>query len=306
MNNHILVEIRAYNPIVLLDRLKENKINVYNFKSLTDDFFLLEVDLFNEQALKKLYPELRIIHHYGILGRFRNLIIKKITLIAFAISLLFFFDFHNRIANVKILGTNNYLNVHLKERVDELGLVKYARIPKFSKLKEIEDLLKKEYVDEIDFVEVRCNGTIINIKYQMRKESVDTPKNSTSLYAKKNGIISHYVLKSGVKMIEEGQYVTQGTLLVSDTITDVNGNNIYLGVYGQVYAKTWTVIEIKEKTSEDEAGAFLSAMQKAKEKMCHGFSLEEKILSEKILKYEYKSDSFYLKIHFTCLESIGI
>lgn len=306
MNNHVLVKIHAYSAISLLDRLKAQNINIYNLKTLTDDTYLLEVDLINEGNIKKIYPDLEIIKHYGLFGRLRNLFIKKITLVAFLLSLVFFFDFHNRIAEIKIYGTNNYLNTHLKARVDELGLVKYARIPAFNKLKEIEDLLKQEYLEEIDFVEVRCKGTIVNIKYQVRKESVDIPKNSTALYAKKNGIISHYVLTSGLKMVEEGQYVTKGTLLVADTIVDVNGNSIYLGVYGQVYATTWTIIEIKEKTTEDEASSFLSVMQKAKEKMCQGFVLEEKILNEKVLKYEYKNNSVYLKIHFTCLESIGI
>ena len=39
--------------------------------------------------------------------------------------------------------------------------------------------------------------------------------------------------------------------------------------------------------------------------MCKGFYLEEKILEEKILKFDYKNGDYFLKIHFTCLEDIG-
>ena len=106
-------------------------------------------------------------------------------------------------------------------------------------------------------------------------------------------------------MVEENQYVTAGTLLVSDTITDTNGNEIKIGAYGQVYAKTWTIIEIKGQNINDKSEAFLCALQKSKELMCKGFYLEEKILEEKILKFDYKNGDYFLKIHFTCLEDIG-
>ena len=304
--NHLVVKIHAYSSLVILDNLKINNIVVYNFKKLNDYDFIFEVDLFNERKIKKLYPNCKVLKRQGLLGRIRNSLVNKITLISLLISLFFFFDLNLRISSVKVIGTNTRLNDLIYERSQELGLKKYARIPKYQTLVDIENVLKKEYIDDIDFVEVRQNGTIVNIRYQTRKESVDVPDKNNSLYAKKNGIISHYVLTSGIKMIEEGQYVTQGTLLVSDTIIDANGNSIYVGAYGQVYARTWTIIELNGKSNSDEAETFLTTMQNAKEIMCKGFTLEEEILEENVLKFEYTNNKYYLKIHFTCLENIGI
>ncbi len=304
--SHLVVRIHSYSSLAILDNLKLHNIVVYNFKHVDDYDFVFEVDLYNEKKIKKIYPDCQIINRQGIFGRIKNCLINKITLIALIISLMFFFDFNSRISNVNIIGTNTRLNELIYARSQELGLTKYARIPKFQYLVDVENILKKEYIDDIDFVEVRQNGTIIKIKYQTRQDSVDVPEKNNSLYAKKNGIISHYVLTSGIKMVEEGQYVTQGTLLVSDSITDTNGNVIHIGAYGQVYAKTWTIIELNDKSTNDEADTFFNAMQKAKATMCAGFTLEEKILEEKVLKYQYQSNKFYLKVHFTCLENIGI
>lgn len=304
--NHLVIKIRSYSSLAILDNLRLNNIVVYNFKNIDNYDFIFEVDLYNERKIKKLYPECKVLKRQGILGRLRNSVVNKITLISLLISFFFFFDLNSRISNVKIIGTNTRLNSLIYERSQELGLKKYARIPEYKKLVDIENLLKKEYITDIDFVEVRQNGTIVNIKYQMRKDSVDVPSTSNSLFAKKNGIISHYVLTSGIKMVEEGQYVTQGTLLVSDTIIDTSGNSIYIGAYGQVYARTWTIIELNGKSLNDEADTFLSAIQNAKEIMCKGFTLEEKILQENVLKYDYGKEKYYLKIHFTCLENIGI
>ncbi|MCH5171671.1 MAG: sporulation protein YqfD [Erysipelotrichales bacterium] len=304
--NHLIVKIRSYSSLVILENLRFNNIVVYNFKKSGDYDFVFEVDMFNERKIKKLYPDCVILKRQGLLGRIRNSLVNKITIIALLISLLFFFDLNSRISNVKIIGTNTRLNELIYERSQELGLKKYARIPKYQVLVDIENVLKKEYVNDIDFVEVRQNGTIVSIRYQTRKDSVDIPSTNNSLYAKKNGIISHYVLTSGIKMVEEGQYVTQGTILVSDTIIDTSGNSIYVGAYGQVYARTWTIIELNGQATNDKAETFLIAMQSAKDTMCKGFALEEKILEENVLKYECTTNKYYLKIHFTCLENIGI
>ena len=272
--SHLVVRIHSYSSLAILDNLKLHNIVVYNFKHVDDYDFVFEVDLYNEKKIKKIYPDCQIINRQGIFGRIKNCLINKITLIALIISLMFFFDFNSRISNVNIIGTNTRLNELIYARSQELGLTKYARIPKFQYLVDVENILKKEYIDDIDFVEVRQNGTIIKIKYQTRQDSVDVPEKNNSLIARKNGLIPH--------------------------------NVIHIGAYGQVYAKTWTIIELNDKSTNDEADTFFNAMQKAKATMCAGFTLEEKILEEKVLKYQYQSNKFYLKVHFTCLENIGI
>ncbi len=305
MNERTEIIIHYYDSISLLDQIRLANIPVYKFKILGDDDYLLTIDLYNEKRIKKVIKEVEVVKHYGLLGRIKRLFTTKITLISLLISMIFFFDITNRVSDVKVVGTNHTLSSRILDYSSELGLKEYIRLPKYEKLLEVETSLKNQFVSSIDFLEVRLKGTIITIKYQTRKDTITVPEKEGSKYASKNGIISHFVLSSGQKMVEENQYVTAGTLLVSDTITDTNGNEIKIGAYGQVYAKTWTIIEVKGQKINDKSEAFLCALQKSKELMCKGFYLEEKILEEKILKFDYKNGDYFLKIHFTCLEDIG-
>lgn len=306
MRNILLVKIRAYSGLSLLDNLKEHNITIYKFKIIEEYTFLVGTDLYNEKKLKELYKDLKVVKYGGLLGRLKRLATTKITLIAFLISLLFFADLSSRVSDIRVEGTNRKMSAAITERVKELGLIKYVRKPSYQSLIEIENTIKKDFESNVDFVEIRLKGTIVTIRYQTRKESVTVPNVEGSKYANKNGIIAYFVLSSGVKMVEENQYVTEGTLLVSDTILSSTGEEIKIGAYGQVYAKTWTIIEIRDHYAFDQGEAFLSAIQKAKEIMCQGFYLDEKIIDENVLQFNYQENGdYFLKIHFTCLEDIG-
>ena len=95
----------------------------------------------------------------------------------------FFFDIINRVSSVKVVGTNHSLNAQIQERVGELGITNYVRLPKYEKLLQIESTLKNEFVSKIDFMEVRLKGTIVTINYQVRKDSVQIPEKEGAKYA---------------------------------------------------------------------------------------------------------------------------
>lgn len=305
MRNALTCQIHSYSQVALLDNLANHHIVVYEFKILNDNDFLLTIPLTDEKKIKKLYKDVKILRHQGFLGRLKRLFVTRISLVALFLASLFFVDLTSRVSSINVIGTNRHMNAEIALKAEELGLKKMIRKPKYSQLLEIENSLKQIYVDKIDFVEVRLNGCVISIKYQMRKAQVEVPELGEAKYATKNGIIAYYVLKNGVKMVEENQYVTAGTMLVNDKIVTADGEEITIGAYGQVYARTWTIVEVSVK-EEDESEAFLAAIQKAKELMCAGFYLDEKILSEKVLLFEKKdNDEYFLKIHFTCLEDIG-
>ena len=305
-NNRITIQIHSYDYIPILNNLQANDIPVFNFKIKEDDIYEMEIDFTYENKIKKLYPDVKILKRSGILGRIKKLFLTKISLISLILSSLLFFDLNNRISTIKVIGTSRKITSLIQEEVKEMGIVKLRRKPNYETLIEVENALKTKYLASIDFVEVRLKGTVLTVKYQVRKDTVQVPTTEGAKYATKNGLISYFVLSSGEKMVEENQYVTQGTLLVSDYIIDSSGNNIYIGAYGQVYAITWTIIEIEEATKLDEVSAFSYIMDKAKNIMCKGFYLDERVLEEKILNFHYEKDSMVrLKIHFTCLEDIA-
>lgn len=305
INNKIIVQVKAYSSLSMLENLRNNNIVVYNFKKNSDYLYTLSIDIFNEKKILKLYKDAKVINRVGLLSRFRNLLMYRITLVALIVSLTFFFLLNSRISSININGENKTMNNQIALKTNEYGLKKYSEKPNFNELKTIENNLKTEFRNEIDFVEVTLKGTVVNINYKMRKEVVTIPESDTSLYAKKNGLIQYYVLTSGVKMIEEGQYVRQGDLLISDSILDTQGNAIFIGALGEVYAKTWNIVETNS-TLNDEGEAFIKCLEEAKSVMCKGFNEKEKIIKEKVLKFNKTNNKYVLSIHFTCLENIGI
>lgn len=114
--------------------------------------------------------------------------------------------------------------------------------------------------DEFSFVSVEMRGTklFINVKEQeLPPEKIDT-KTPCNIVAKKKGVIKKVIARNGKSIVEEGQVVEKGQVLITGIIKDESmEENILVHSDGEVLAITryaYTMEEAIEKEIKEETG----------------------------------------------------
>lgn len=299
--------VTIYDPSVALHRLKEQHITVYHFQKVEEYTYEFATPPGSKKKVLALFPDAIFLRYTGTYSILYHLWVRKTTLLALILSTLFFFVMSDRIYDVDVIGTSRNITAMIEHQLDQIGLKKYTKKPNYSQLLTYEKKLKEIFYEEIEFIEVRMVGVCLRVQYTKRRTSIDLPYVGESLYAKKNGLIAYFKISSGEVMVKENQYVKEGDLLVKETITTAQGEEIYVGTEGQVYAWTWTIIDVESRCleQEEESELFARLLGESETMMAAGFYEDEHIEKETILSFEIIDQIGYLKVHFTCLEDIA-
>lgn len=299
--------VTIYDPSVALRRLKEQHITIYHFQKVDAYTYEFATSPGSKKKVLALFPDAIFLRYTGTYSILYHLWVRKTTLLALILSSLFFFVLSDRIYTIDVIGTSRNITAMITHQLDQIGLKKYTKKPNYTQLLTYEKQLKEIFYDDIEFIEVRMVGVCLRVQYTKRRSSVELPLTGESLYAKKNGVIAYLKISSGEVMVKENQYVREGDLLVKDTITTAQGEEIHVGTEGQVYAWTWTVIDVESKCGEkeEESEVFSRLLQESETMMAAGFYYDERIEKETILSFEIVDRIAYMKVHFTCLEDIA-
>lgn len=298
--------VRAHSALFVLEKMRNNAIKIINFSKISDESFQFDVNIKDSKRVKKLFLEYKVVGRVGFLAWTYNLILQKTTILAILLSSVAFLDLTSRVYLISVLGTNRKINAEIRLKLKDLGVDKGIRKPNYSTLLSYEQKLRSTFYHEVEFLELRLHGVEINVKYNARRPEIEIPQKRKALYAKKDGLIVNFIVASGEIMVKENQYVKQGELLVNDRII-INGEEVVVGAYGEVYAYTWTIIESSYQLSEFEyeVDAFSYLLLKTENMMKEGFKKTEKIIEENVLYFQVRDNIAQIKIHFTCLEDLA-
>ncbi|SNS92193.1 similar to stage IV sporulation protein [Anaerovirgula multivorans] len=108
-------------------------------------------------------------------------------------------------------------------------------------LREIENNLLID-IDELAWVGIEING--IHAKVEVVEKIVPPPKIEKDIpcdvVAKKNGVIEKVIARNGDALVEKGDIVSEGDLLITGIVEREGMERpLYLHAYGEVYAKTY-------------------------------------------------------------------
>lgn len=304
--SRILFEIEFYSPSFFLSKIKEEAITIYDFQKVDEYRYRFSTSFFERKKVLKVFPYAKIIQKEGLLAIGENLFKRKTTIFALILSLLLFYLFTHSIYQIEVVGPSASLNASIYQKLDELGVKKYQRLLSYQQLENYQKELKTYFYQEIETLEVYQEGVKLVVRYEKRREGVILPSKTGPKYAKKRGIISHFIVSSGLLMVKENQFVLEGDLLIDDTIETPKGEKVVVGAEGRVYAHTWTLITVQmEAKNEEESEIYSQLLLEGEHQMTKNFVDEEKIEEEKILNFEKEDHLYTMKIHFTCLEDIA-
>lgn len=232
-NNNKFLNYLIYNKIYY------DSLNKYN------EYFVLDVSYDDYLYIRRRY-KCHIVKYYGkknIVNIYEN---NKYVLLSLIISFMLLFLLCNTIFDIKINSDDKDIANVINDSLKDNGIDVYKRKVSFDKLNSIKNKILEDNKDTLEWIEIREKGCIYYIDVTPRVKSNNNVDNSlpSDIVAEKDGVIKHIVVHRGSKIIDNGDYVKKGDILISGNI--IKNENVIDKVHseGVIYAETWKTVNI--------------------------------------------------------------
>lgn len=224
---------------LIYNKIYYDSLNKYN------EYFVLDVSYDDYLYIRRRY-KCHIVKYYGkknIVNIYEN---NKYVLLSLIISFMLLFLLCNTIFDIKINSDNKDIINIINNSLSDNGIGVYKRKVSFDKLNSIKNKILEDNKDTLEWIEIREKGCIYYIDVTPRVKSNNNADNSlpSDIVAEKDGVIKHIVVHRGSKVIDNGDYVKKGDILISGNI--IKNENVIDKVHseGVIYAETWKTVNI--------------------------------------------------------------
>ena len=243
INNYVDILIPSNNENLTIKLLKSKKINLYKIKKIKNEM-LIKINVKDIDEVMKLY-EIKIVKYYGIraiIEYFKKNYLEFIILISFiTLSIIY----SNIIVDISIHSTNKEINKLILLELDKQGIHKYSLKKSEKQLAIIKETILKNQGDIIEWINIENKGMKYVIKVELRVEKEPIKESSyCNIIAKKDGMITRVITRTGNELVESNTYVYKGDKLISGDITYNEEIKNQVCSKGEVYANTWYTIDI--------------------------------------------------------------
>ena len=199
-----------YDEVYLVNKLNFLKVELYNFRKIDKYIYYFETKRKNRKVIKENFNDSKLVSRKGLLNYLEAMMCKT-TAICVIVGCLFMYNVSKRVWKINIIGDYSEIESDLMSQLFFNNISVSGYYP--DNLKDIEDSISRYFSKEIEFLELRRIGSVINLRYQKRREPIELPVKGISLYATKDGMIRYFDVQSGVKQVKEYDYVRKGDLL---------------------------------------------------------------------------------------------
>lgn len=224
---------------LIYNKIYYDSLNKYN------EYFVLDVSYDDYLYIRRRY-KCHIVKYYGkknIVNIYEN---NKYVLLSLIISFMLLFLLCNTIFDIKINSDDKDIINIINNSLSDNGIDVYKRKVFFDKLNSIKNKILEDNKDTLEWIEIREKGCIYYIDVTPRVKSNNNVDNSlpSDIVAEKDGVIKHIVVHRGSKVIDNGDYVKKGDILISGNI--IKNENVIDKVHseGVIYAETWKTVNI--------------------------------------------------------------
>ena len=239
---YIIFSIDGNFPERIINMISSRNILIWNIEKKDGTIHIYTIAK-NYKEISKLAKKIglktRVIERIGIyffIKRYKKRMGILVGLIMFISILLFMQNF---VWTINIFGNQNISSEYIYEKSQQLGLKKGAFIP-YLDFKQIQkDLMVK--LENISWLSINNRGTNIDIEI---REGVEKPyiedenPSPKNIIALKDGKILEMNIFKGDKVLNIGDYVLEGDLIVSGMYKDKYENEFIVSSSGNVIAET--------------------------------------------------------------------
>ncbi|MGN1043347.1 MAG: sporulation protein YqfD [Acutalibacteraceae bacterium] len=237
---YISFEIEGECAEKVINKFIKEKISVWNIKKIGKTFYgrVLEPDLKN---FEKIVTDNNCI--YKIRGEkgwpfFRNKYRKRIGFVIGVVSFLcVIYSFSFYIWSVKVYGNENLTKEEVLKTVKELGV--YPGVSKKSINFPLIEQMAMIKLKDVAWMSINVSGSCVNIslKEKLKQPEFVTKGEPCNIVAKCDGQIEKIETYSGTACVNVSDVVTQGQLLISGIVENLNSENSFVCAEGKVFAK---------------------------------------------------------------------
>ena len=257
---YLIITIESGSPERFINLCRNNSIYIFNLKNVDGcyEFEILAKDYKNLKPIAKKAHTLPIIQKKigfpFLKNKYRK---RKAFILGIIMFSLIIYLLSRNIWNISVNGGRTYTSETILQFLGEQDIYIGKKINDID-CREIEENIREIYTD-IGWVSAEIKGTnlIIDLKETTMPQKAIDSNQPCHIIASKNGIITKIVTRSGTPMVEVGQVVKKGDVLVSGVVDIIGDNDILVSknpviADADVYAKTYYEYEDKFKLKNIE------------------------------------------------------
>lgn len=298
--------IRGYYTVIVegldtesfLNYLIRNKIYVYNVNRIDKNKIQFNIDRDNLKKLKKIHRSnkfnIKVKKQTGIPFIAKRIYTYRGMVICAVISLIILMSTSQFVTDVYITAPEGIDKVALKKELYIQG-VKPGVYKKSIDRKVVRDNIMVKF-NEIAYVSINVKGTNIFVNITKKEDTQNSEENSNycNIIATKDGIIEKVVPRSGEAVVEEGDIVKKGDVLV-------NGANTT--ALPEVWATTFyeakkssNYIDIKTQRTNNKKNVYTISFYDKKYKILRNIKYKDYEIENKTHELKVGDYTFPLKI----------
>ncbi len=287
--------------ILFLQYCKKEKIHIYRIRKKSALEYMFYSPIYQRYKLKKLqfipFKSIGILHYLLLLTK------SKANILACVAFLCTIYIAHGYIFEIDIDGNNPTVDDKVRTILEDKQINLGSNLLSYSELNNIYVDIKEECSDEIDFLNVYQQGSMLKVEYTSSVKEQEQALEFTNLVASQDAVIYKIDVQSGNVLVKANQYVKAGEILVSNQILSTNEEVKTIPVSGEIKAYTYkqyvATISINQM-SKDEAFEVLLHQIRGN---IHQVS---KIDSETVQSYDIIGDEIVLTMQYIFIENIAV
>lgn len=258
--------------------------------------------VYERKQIAHSIEDVRLIKTTGMLGFLFRQMKRPTRILCVVLSALLWFLLSNTVFEITMSGDKEESKQLIQKTLQEMGY----QPPFFdSDMEQMKLDLKKRLENDIAWMEVSKNGSRYHIQFTTKEFATITPLKRNQLIAQKDGVIEHFELQHGNKLVAINDYVHAGDVLVDNLLLDSSNKEQKLYVKGRVYAYTWKEVHVEmEKNRIAKPFQFFQLLFTARREASENLREGERIYKENILQFKDNTGTISMDIHYTLLEDI--
>ena len=305
MTSYDIYCIHYFSLVSLLNKLDVLHVEVKKYVVCDNENFYIKINRKYRKIIKDNFRDYKIVDKIGLLNAVEKLVSRPITLVSFLLSVCLFVNLSNRVYSVEVEGDYPLIEESIVTFLKQNNIDKYRYGLSDKDISDMERLLKAEFNDELEFLELRKSGAKVYLKYKKRRKTLVITDKKGALYASKDGVIKGFLVQSGVKNVKVYDFVKKGDLLISDILITENNENINIGTIAKVFASTFYYIEVRCDKDIDLASKQAYMLDQARYEVSKNINSDDEYIESENILINNPQDG-YMKIYYVLYEDITI
>lgn len=258
--------------------------------------------LTQRKSIAQTLEHAHLITTTGMIGFFIRQMRRPRRILCVICSLLVWWTLSHTIFAIAISGDQEESKTLIRQTLQKMGY----EPPFFDHdMQQLKADIKKRLENEIAWIEVYKEGSRYHIQFTTKEFADIEALGRNQLVAQKDGVIEHFELQHGNKLVAINDFVHAGDVLVSDVLSDSKQTEQELYVKGKVYAYTWKEVHVEMPDGElPQALQFYQLLFEARRQASEGLHGDERIYKENILQFHDNAGTISMDLHYTLIEDI--